>query len=315
MAQQVARRIGGFLAALLLASLVIFTAVEVLQGDSAQMILGTEARPDTLAALRHEMGLDQPVTQRYADWVAGFVQGDLGTSRTYSLSVSTLVAERLVVSVPLALAALAFAVGTGLSLGIFAALRRNSLIDHALMGLTQIGIAVPNFWFAMVLVLVFAVNLRIFPAGGFPGWVQGGFAAMSSLVLPTVALALPQAAILARIVRASLIETLHEDYMRTARAKGLSHGQAIRRHALRNAMIPVLTIMGLQLAFLLAGAIIIENVFALPGLGRLIFQAIQQRDRVVVMSIVLLLVGTIMLINLALELIYLAVDPRLRKRN
>ena len=315
MAQQVARRIGGFLAALLLASLVIFTAVEVLPGDSAQMILGTEARLDTLAALRHEMGLDQPVTQRYADWVAGFVQGDLGTSRTYSLSVSTLVAERLVVSVPLALAALAFAVGTGLSLGIFAALRRNSLIDHALMGLTQIGIAVPNFWFAMVLVLVFAVNLRIFPAGGFPGWAQGGFAAMSSLVLPTVALALPQAAILARIVRASLIETLHEDYMRTARAKGLSHGQAIRRHALRNAMIPVLTIMGLQLAFLLAGAIIIENVFALPGLGRLIFQAIQQRDRVVVMSIVLLLVGTIMLINLALELIYLAVDPRLRKRN
>ena len=315
MAQQVARRIGGFLAALLLASLVIFTAVEVLPGDSAQMILGTEARPDTLAALRHEMGLDQPVTQRYADWVAGFVQGDLGTSRTYSLSVSTLVAERLVVSVPLALAALAFAVGTGLSLGIFAALRRNSLIDHALMGLTQIGIAVPNFWFAMVLVLVFAVNLRIFPAGGFPGWAQGGFAAMSSLVLPTVALALPQAAILARIVRASLIETLHEDYMRTARAKGLSHGQAIRRHALRNAMIPVLTIMGLQLAFLLAGAIIIETVFALPGLGRLIFQAIQQRDRVVVMSIVLLLVGTIMLINLALELIYLAVDPRLRKQN
>jgi peptide/nickel transport system permease protein len=315
MAQQVARRIGGFLAALLLASLVIFTAVEVLPGDSAQMILGTEARPDTLAALRHEMGLDQPVTQRYADWVAGLVQGDLGTSRTYSLSVSTLVAERLVVSVPLALAALAFAVGTGLSLGIFAALRRNSLIDHALMGLTQIGIAVPNFWFAMVLVLVFAVNLRIFPAGGFPGWAQGGFAAMSSLVLPTVALALPQAAILARIVRASLIETLHEDYMRTARAKGLSHGQAIRRHALRNAMIPVLTIMGLQLAFLLAGAIIIENVFALPGLGRLIFQAIQQRDRVVVMSIVLLLVGTIMLINLALELIYLAVDPRLRKQN
>ena len=315
MAQQVARRIGGFLAALLLASLVIFTAIEVLPGDSAQMILGTEARPDTLAALRHEMGLDQPVTQRYADWVAGFIQGDLGTSRTYSLSVSTLVAERLVVSVPLALAALAFAVGTGLSLGIFAALRRNSLIDHALMGLTQIGIAVPNFWFAMVLVLVFAVNLRIFPAGGFPGWAQGGFAAMSSLVLPTVALALPQAAILARIVRASLIETLHEEYMRPARAKGLSHGQAIRRHALRNAMIPVLTIMGLQLAFLLAGAIIIENVFALPGLGRLIFQAIQQRDRVVVMSIVLLLVGTIMLINLALELIYLAVDPRLRKQN
>ena len=315
MAQQVARRIGGFLAALLLASLVIFTAVEVLPGDSAQMILGTEVRPDTLAALRLEMGLDQPVTQRYADWVAGFVQGDLGTSRTYSLPVSSLVAERLVVSVPLALAALALAVGTGLSLGIFAALRRNSLIDHALMGLTQIGIAVPNFWFAMVLVLVFAVNLRIFPAGGFPGWAQGGFAAMSSLVLPTVALALPQAAILARIVRASLIETLHEDYMRTARAKGLSHGQAIRRHALRNAMIPVLTIMGLQLAFLLAGAIIIENVFALPGLGRLIFQAIQQRDRVVVMSIVLLLVGTIMLINLALELIYLAVDPRLRKRN
>lgn len=315
MAQQVARRIGGFLAALLLASLVIFAAVEVLPGDAAQMILGTEARPDTLAALRHEMGLDQPVSRRYADWVVRVMQGDLGTSRTYSLPVATLVAERLVVSVPLALAALALAVGTGLSLGIFAALRRNSAIDHALTALTQIGIAVPNFWFAMVLVSVFAVNLRMFPAGGFPGWAQDGFAAASALVLPTVALALPQAAILARIVRASLIETLHEDYMRTARAKGLSRGQAIRRHALRNAMIPVLTIMGLQLSFLLAGTIIIENVFALPGLGRLIFQAIQQRDRVVVMSIVLLLVGTIMLINLALELVYLAVDPRLRKRN
>ena len=315
MAQLIARRIGGFLAALVLASLVIFTAVEVLPGDAAQMILGTEARPDTLAALRQEMGLDQSVIHRYVDWVSGFIRGDLGESRTYSLPVSTLVAERLMVSLPLAVAALALAVGVGLSLGIFAALRRNSFIDHALMSLTQIGIAVPNFWFAMVLVLIFAVKLRMFPAGGFPGWTQGGFVALSALVLPTVALALPQASILARIVRASLIETLHEDYMRTARAKGLSRGQAIRRHALRNAMIPVLTIMGLQLAFLLAGAIIIENVFALPGLGRLIFQAIQQRDRVVVMSIVLLLVATIMLITLALELVYLAVDPRLRRRN
>ena len=182
------------------------------------------------------------------------------------------------------------------------------------MAATQLGVAVPNFWFAMLLVLVFAVNLRWFSAGGFPGWEAGAFAALKALTLPAVSLALPQASILARVMRSALIETLGQDYIRTARAKGLSRRQAITRHALRNALIPVLTIIGLQFSFLLAGAIIIENVFFLPGLGRLIFQGITQRDLVVVESVVMLLVFAVILVTFLVDLAYAAADPRLRHR-
>jgi peptide/nickel transport system permease protein len=176
----------------------------------------------------------------------------------------------------------------------------------------QVGVAVPNFWFAMLLVLVFALRLRWLPAGGFPGWADP-VAALRALILPAVALALPQAAILARVLRSALIETLGQDYIRTARAKGLSRGQALRRHALRNALIPVLTILGMQFAFLLAGAIIIENVFYLPGLGRLIFQAITQRDLIVVESAVMVLVVAVILVSFLTDLAYALVDPRLRR--
>jgi peptide/nickel transport system permease protein len=184
-----------------------------------------------------------------------------------------------------------------------------------IMGATQLGVAVPNFWFAMLLVLVFAVNLRWFSAGGFPGWSAGFLEGIQALTLPAIALALPQASILARVMRSSLIDTLGEDFIRTARAKGLTRGQALRRHALRNALIPVLTIVGLQFSFLLAGAIIIENVFFLPGLGRLIFQAIAQRDLIVVKSVVLLLVAAVVLVTFAVDLAYAAIDPRLRRRS
>jgi peptide/nickel transport system permease protein len=183
------------------------------------------------------------------------------------------------------------------------------------MGATQLGVAVPNFWFAMLLVLVFAVNLRWFSAGGFPGWDAGLFAGLKALALPAIALALPQASILARVMRSALLDTLGEDFIRTARAKGLTRGQALRRHALRNALIPVLTIIGLQFSFLLAGAIIIENVFFLPGLGRLVFQAISQRDIVVVESVVMLLVFAVILVTFLVDLAYAAVDPRLRRRH
>ena len=172
----------------------------------------------------------------------------------------------------------------------------------------------PNFWFAMLLVLLFAITLRWFPAGGFPGWSAGTWPALKALILPAVALALPQASILARVMRSSLLETLGEDYVRTARAKGLSEGQALRRHALRNALIPVLTIIGLQFSFLLAGTIIIENVFYLPGLGRLVFQAINQRDLIVVKSVVMLLVASVIFVNFLVDLAYAVVDPRLRRR-
>ena len=182
------------------------------------------------------------------------------------------------------------------------------------MGATQLGVAVPNFWFAMMLVLIFAINLRWFSAGGFPGWDIGFFLALKSLTLPAIALALPQSAILARVMRSSLLDILSEDFMRTARAKGLSRRQALWRHGLRNALIPVLTIIGLQFSFLLAGGIIIEQVFFLPGLGRLIFQSISARDLIVVESVVMLLVFSVILVNFLVDLAYAAVDPRLRSR-
>ena len=197
---------------------------------------------------------------------------------------------------------------------LFAASRRGGVADTTVMGLTQIGIAVPNFWFAMLLVLLFAITLRWLPSGGFPGWEAGPVAAFKALILPSIALALPQASILTRVLRSSLLEVLGEDYIRTARAKGLSMRATLWRHALRNAMIPVLTIIGLQFSFLLAGAIIIENVFYLPGLGRLVFQAISSRDLVVVESVVMLLVVAVVTVTFLVDIAYAWADPRLLAR-
>ena len=257
------------------------------------------------------MGLDQPLALRYLDWVGGLLRGDFGTSITYKVPVADLVADRIWVSLPLAVYALCLSTLIAFPAGIYAAARRGRAGDIGVMGATQLGVAVPNFWFAMLLVLVFAINLRWFPSGGFPGW-DDPLAALKSLTLPAIALALPQAAILARVMRSSLLDMLDEDFMRTARAKGLSRRQALWRHAVRNALIPVLTIIGLQFAFLLAGGIIIEQVFFLPGLGRLIFQAISARDLIVVESVVMLLVFTVIVVNFAVDLAYAAVDPRLR---
>jgi peptide/nickel transport system permease protein len=301
-------------ASLAVASVVIFVALSVVPGDPAAYMLGLNASPETVAALRAELGLDAGPVARYFAWVGGMLTGDLGISYTYRTPVSQIVLDRLQVSLPLALMALALSTLIAFPVGIWAASHRGSALDRGIMGATQLGVAVPNFWFAMLLVLVFAVNLRWFSAGGFPGWSAGVWAGIQSLTLPAIALALPQASILARVMRSSLIDTLGEDFIRTARAKGLTRGQALRRHALRNALIPVLTIVGLQFSFLLAGAIIIENVFFLPGLGRLVFQAISQRDLIVVMSVVMLLVVAVILVNYLVDLAYAAVDPRLRRR-
>ena len=228
------------------------------------------------------------------------------------MPVIDLITERAVVSLPLALMALALSTVIAIPVGVFAAARRGRAADTLAMGAAQFGVAVPNFWFALLLVYVFAVWLRLVPAGGFPGWSAGLWPALKALILPAVALALPQAAILARVTRSALLEVLGEDFIRTARAKGLPQRTVLWRHALRNAMIPVLTILGLQFAFLLAGTIIIENVFYLPGLGRLVFQAITQRDLIVVESVVMLLVATVIVVNLLVDLSYALVDPRLR---
>ena len=308
------RRLLSLSLSLVAASLVIFLVMEVVPGDPASFMMGLNADPQAVAALRSQLGLDEPLPLRYIGWVAGLLQGDFGISYTYRVPVSELIAERVVISLPLTLYALALSTLIAFPAGILAASRRNSAADISVMGATQLGVAIPNFWFAMILVLVFAVNLRWFSAGGFPGWEAGFWPAMKALTLPAIALALPQASILARVMRSSLIDTLDEDFMRTARAKGLSRGQALRRHALRNALIPVLTIIGLQFSFLLAGGIIIENVFYLPGLGRLAFQAITQRDLIVVRSVVILLVFAVIVVTFLVDLAYAAADPRLRRR-
>lgn len=314
MLRYAAKRLISLLLSLAVASLVIFAVIEVAPGDPASFMLGTNAQPDTLAALREELGLDQSTPARYLSWVSGMLSGDFGTSYTYRTPVSEMISDRLQVSLPLALYALLLSTAIALPAGIYAAARRGKPGDLAVMGATQLGVAIPNFWFAMMLVLIFAINLRWFGAGGFAGWENGVLTGLHSLTLPAIALALPQAAILTRVMRSALLDILGEDFIRTARAKGLSNRQALWRHGLRNALIPVLTIIGLQFSFLLAGSIIIEQVFYLPGLGRLVFQAISSRDLIVVESVVMLLVFAVITVNFIVDLAYAAVDPRLRSR-
>jgi len=314
MAAYIAQRVASLLLTLLVATIVVFVVLNILPGDPASYMMGLNADPEALKQLQRELGLDHPAWKRYLTWLASLASGDLGVSYTYRVPVTELIAERLGVSAPLAIMATALSLVIALPLGVVAAARRATVADTAISAATQLGIAVPNFWFALMLVFVFATSLRWFSAGGFPGWDEGIAAALQALILPAIALALPQAAILTRITRSSLLDTLSEDFIRTARAKGLSEAQTLHRHALRNALIPVLTILGLQFTFLLAGAIIVENVFYLPGLGRLVLQAITQRDLIVVQGVVIVLVAVAVAVTLLVEIAYMLADPRVRQR-
>ena len=307
-----AKRFATFVATLAGTTIITFLALEILPGDPARVILGVEAPDSAVQALREQLGLDRPALERYLDWVSSLATGSFANSYTYSVPVDELLAARLEITVPLALLAMALSVAMAMTLGIFAAARHNQGGDVAVMGVSQLGISVPNFWLALLLILLFAVHLRWFSAGGFPGWDAGVGPALKSLLLPALALATVQGAILTRFTRSAMLETMREDYVRTARAKGLTRGQTLRRHVLRNAMIPLVTVMGLQFANLLAGTIVVENVFALPGVGRLILQAITNRDLVVVRDVVTLLAAMVVLINLAVDLLYAAIDPRLK---
>lgn len=308
-----AGRLVSLLLTLFAASLVVFVVLRLLPGDPAAIILGVNARPDTLAALRHQLGLDRPIWIQFVGCIVGFVRGDLGSSYTYNVPVATLVGERVAVSLPLACLAIVLSTAIAIPVGVFTAARRGRALDTLVMGGAQIGVAIPNFWLGLLLILLFAIRLHWFPASGFAGWEQGVRAGVRSLILPSLALALPQAAILARVTRTSVLETLSANFVRTARAKGLSPRAALWRHAVPNALIPVITIMGLQFSFLLAGTIIVENVFTLPGLGRLIFQAIAARDLIMVQDLVLLLAGSVVVVNFIVDLAYAMVDPRLAK--
>jgi peptide/nickel transport system substrate-binding protein len=307
-----AQRLAVLLATLLAATAVVFVIVQVVPGDPVRYMMGLQADPDTVAAMRHQLGLDAAPWHRYLSWIGGLLHADFGISYTYRIPVGALVAERLQVSLPLAIYALLLSTVLAFCVGLFAAARRGRAGDAILSGMTQLGLAVPNFWLGMLLVLFFAVELHWVSAGGFPGWEAGFWTAMKALTLPAVALSMPQAAILSRVLRGALIDTLHEDYIRTARAKGAGGPRLLWRHALPNALVPVLTILGMQFSFLLAGAVIIENVFFLPGLGRLVFQAIVQRDLIVVQSVVLILVFAVVSVTFLVDLAYVLVNPQLR---
>ena len=306
------RRLGTLAVTLLAATAIVFVVMEVLPGDPAAIMLGVGAQPDTLAALRTELGLDLPVAERYGRWMLGLASGDFGRSYTYSVPVAELIGERIAVSLPLALLSMVLTVLIAIPAGVFAASHRGRFGDTGVSVLAQIGIAIPNFWFAMLLILVFAVSLGLAPAGGFAGWEAGIGPALGSLALPAVALALPQAAILTRVTRSSVLETLGEDYVRTARAKGLMPSTVFVWHVGRNSLIPVVTMTGIIAGELLGGSVVTETVFAWPGVGRLIVQAILAKDFPVVQAGIVVIAVMFVAINLAIDLLYGVLDPRIR---
>ncbi len=292
------------------ASLIVFLVLNVLPGDPAAVALGLDAQPDAVAALHHQLGLDVPLVPRYLRWVAGLLTLQLGQSYTYAVPVSSLLADRLQVSLPLAGLTLMLSVGIGIPLGVAAAARQGSAADAGMMAAAQVTKSVPDFWLGVIFILVFSLRLHWFASGGFPGWQAGALPALRALVLPSAALALPGAAILARYTRSATITALGQDYVRTARAKGLSRRAALWRHAVPNALVPVVTVVGLQFPLLLSGTIVVENVFNLPGIGRLVFEAINQRDLMVVQDLVVVLVAAVVLVNFAVDLLAARLDPR-----
>jgi peptide/nickel transport system permease protein len=313
MLEFLSRRLAAALVTLALATVVVFTVVEVLPGDPALVMLGTDARPDTLAALRAKYGFDQPLLTRYLAWIGGLLTFELGNSHAYGTSVAKLIGDRLVVTLPLGAMALSWAVLVAIPLGVFAAWKHRRPGDWGVMGFTQIGISVPNFWFGIVLVLAFAVTWQWFPAGGFPGW-QEPLKSVHALVLPALSLSLGEIAILTRVTRSAMLDTLREDYVRTARAKGLNNRLVIALHALPNALLPVITLSGVLLGLVLAGSIPVERAFGVPGLGYSMFQAVSERDVFVMQNLVFIYSVVFVMLNIVVDVTIALLDPRIRLR-
>jgi peptide/nickel transport system permease protein len=304
--------VAALVATLFFVSALVFVVVRVLPGDPAALIMGTEGSPEAAARLREAMGLNRPLPVQYVEWLGGALRGDLGRSIQYDLPVGQLIVSRLPVTLPLALLAAVFMVAAAVPLGIYAATHHRRAGDYAAMVLSQVGISVPQFWSGLLLILVFSVSLGWVRSGGFDGWSSGLGPALRSLLLPAVALGLFQAAVLVRATRSAVLDVLREDYVRTARAKGLAERRVIGSHTFRNALIPIVTVAGLQLGQLVAGAIVLESVFALPGLGRLALGAIGARDLPVVQGVALFVASSIVVINFAVDLAYGWLDPRIR---
>ena len=307
-----ARRFLTFLITVSGASVIIFLLLEVLPGDPALTMLGVDAPDSAIEALRLELGLDRPAPLRYADWIAGLFRGEMGLSYVYKVPVTELIGQRLAVTLPLAIGAMVVATLAALSLGIFAATNHNRVGDYGVMGFSQLGLAIPDFWFGILLIILFAVILRWLPSGGFPGWEEGIWRGIRSLMLPVFTLSLSLTAIMTRVTRSSILEVAREDFVRTARAKGLSRRAALWGHVLRNALVPVLTIGGVLVSAVVTGTLVIENVFALPGVGKLIFDAISNRDLMVVKNVVLLFAAIVVVVNFVVDILYALVDPRIR---
>jgi peptide/nickel transport system permease protein len=312
MRRYLVRRAIAFVITVLLVSFVTFAVVHVIPGDPAEIMMGTEGSPEALARLRAKLGLDRPLPAQYGVWLANALTGDLGVSLQYDVPVGQLIASRLAVTFPLAALAIALTLLVGVPLGIVAASHHRRLGDIGTMLISQLGIAIPSFWAGLLLVLLFSVYLGWLPAGGFIQWEDDALGALRSLLLPAVALGLVQAAVLARATRSAMLEVLGADYVQTARSKGLTEPLVLYKHVLKNGCISLVTLLGLQISHLLAGSIIIENVFYLPGLGRLVLGAISARDLPVVQGVVLFMAIVSIAVNFAVDLLYGWLDPRIR---
>ncbi len=312
MGRYILRRILLAVPTLLLASLAVFLLLRLIPGDPAATVAGSDATAEQVQAVRRSLGLDRPLPVQYADWLGRVVRGDFGRSLIGRYDVWAQIQRAYPATIQLTLAAMLLAVCIAFPLGLLAALHPRSWLDRAVSAFNALAIGIPNFWLGILLILLFALQFPVLPPGGRVAFDEDAGAALKSLVLPTVTLASGLAAVLTRFVRSALLEVLGEDYVRTARAKGLRQGAVVRRHALRNALIPVVTVLGLQLGRLLGGAVIVESVFAWPGMGRLVVQAITSRDYIVVQGALLLLVTAFILINLAVDITYGFLDPRVR---
>ena len=306
------RRTAASIPVLVLVSLMSFAVIWLVPGDPAAAFLDSSASPEQVARLRHELGLDQPLPIQMAEWYGRVLTGDLGQSILLRRSVGAALVERLPVTLSLAGLALVLAVTLGILAGVLAAIRRGTLADQSIMTLALLGLSVPDFWLGLVLIVVFAVGLGWLPSGGFVPITQSISGWLATMALPALTLALVQMGFIARMTRSAMLDVLHQDFMRTAHAKGLSHGYVIMRHGLPNAMMPILTVIGIIAGSLLGGAVVVEQVFSLPGVGRLIIGAIMSRDFPVIQGGLLFLALIYLVINLLVDLLYAVVDPRVR---
>ncbi|MEU8263710.1 ABC transporter permease [Micromonospora sp. NPDC048999] len=309
------RRGGWLIGSLFVAGSGVFFLLRVLPGDPAVTLLAVGSSPDQIGAIRHQLGTDRPVLTQYGHWLGDLVTGNLGNSLFTQTPVLDQIAGRLPVTVPLALSAFVLSIVVAVPIGVFAAVRRRGLLGLAVSALTQLGIALPIFWIGIVVVWLVAVQWRALPPGGFPraGWQEPG-AAVQSLVLPVVTLTIAQASVLVRYVRSATLDVLSQEYVRTARSLGYSLPRALWRHGPRNGAAAVVQILGILLASSLLGTVVIESVFALPGLGSLLLTSVKARDLPIVQGTVFLMTATVLVMGLVVDVVQRLVDPRLRAR-